>query len=120
MSHQSLLIISIQAFKMCHVSKYNLSHASLTSATTLTALHLLPKTKPTLYDKICTNKIDIPSGGEEPAFPINDDQCDGSDIPIDVIHLTVMSGGSVVDDGFVSGDTSGSADTSEYPRKRLE
>jgi hypothetical protein len=106
-SHQSLLIISIQAFEMCHVGEYNLSYASLTSATTLTALRLLPKTNPTLYDEICTDKIDISSGGEEPAFPVDDDQCDGSDIPIDVICLTVMSGGSVVDDGFAVDDAGG-------------
>jgi hypothetical protein len=95
-SHQSLLITSIQAPETRRVGKYNLSHASLTSATTLTALRLLPKTNPTLYDEICTDKIDISSGGEEPAFPVDNDQCDGSDIPIDVIRLTVMSGGSVL------------------------
>jgi hypothetical protein len=92
---------------MCRISEYNLSHASLTSATTLTALHLLPKTNPTLYDKICTDKIDISSGGKEPAFSVDDYQCDCSDIPIDVIRLTVMSGGSVVDDGFSVDDASG-------------
>jgi hypothetical protein len=58
----------------------------------------------TLYDEICTDKIDISSGGKEPAFPVDDDKCDGSNIPIDVIHLMVMSGGSVVDDRFAVDD----------------
>jgi hypothetical protein len=89
---------------MCCVSKYNLSHASFTSATTLTALCLLPKINPTLCDEICTDKIDISSGGEEPAFPVDNDQCDGSDIPIDVICFTIMLGNSVVDDGFAVDD----------------
>ena len=85
---------------MCCVGEFNLSHASLTSAATLTALRLLPKTNPELYNEISAHTTNC-HAGEEPTFSMADNDTDkGCDIPIDVIRSAVMAGGSVTDEGF--------------------
>jgi hypothetical protein len=92
---------------MCRVGEFNLSHASLTSAGALTALRELPNTNPTLYHEITGGKTQESTGAEDD-FPEEEDEpveC-GSDIPVEVITVQIVSGGSVamefrVDDGSI-------------------
>ncbi|KIM71114.1 hypothetical protein PILCRDRAFT_17365 [Piloderma croceum F 1598] len=92
----------LQAWEMCRVSEFNLSHASLTSAAALTALRELPNTNPALYREITGGKTQE-STGEEEDEPIEY----GSDIPVEVITAQIVSGGSVTTEGFeVDGDGS--------------
>jgi hypothetical protein len=74
----------------------------LTSAKALSALRELPKTNSKLYDEITAGKNTESTAADEPEFSVETeaDEGDGSDIPIDVVRLAVMSGGFVTIDGF--------------------
>jgi hypothetical protein len=89
---------------MCHVGEFNLSHTSLTSVATLTALRELPNTNPTLYHEI-SGKSDKPTGNAEKDFDeIDDEPMDGSDIPVEVIIAQVVDNSLVGVQGFKVSD----------------
>jgi hypothetical protein len=95
-----------QAFEMCRVGPgWNLSHNSLTSASTLEALQNLPRTDKKLYNKLCgisdattfSPQLEV----EEP--PFTDCPEDNSDVPVPVLISTLTGqsheGFSTADDG---------------------
>ncbi|KAJ7469783.1 hypothetical protein B0H11DRAFT_1650322, partial [Mycena galericulata] len=81
--------IITQAFEMCRVGKWNLSHASLTSPEALAGLRDLPKTNPVLHAAL------IQTAGA-PAAPVESDDADEE--PYDSDHL--VSGGSSIATNF--------------------
>src|ERR1700734_1723130 len=86
---------------MCCIGEFNLSQASLTSPVTLTALRELPNTNPTLYHEITGGKGDESADLEKDFVEGNDDLAeDGTDIPVDVIVAQIVSGNSILAEGF--------------------
>jgi hypothetical protein len=86
---------------MCRISEFNLSQTSLTSPVTLTALRELPNTNPTLYREITGGKGDESADLEKNFIEGNDDLVeDGTDIPVDVIVAQIISGNSILVEGF--------------------
>ena len=107
-----------QAFELCKCGdSNNLSHSSLTSSSTLTALCLLPQTNATLYaeftgansspDAHINAETDKSSSNEESPFITEDTLSwdDRSDVPLDVAKSVVTT--STVDDGQFALDGSG-------------
>lgn len=92
----------MQAFELCRVQDNNLSHSSLTSATTLAALRELPHTNPSLYRELSAGREGIQSpSDDEPAFmDAGPDLDEGSDIPIEIVRSVVMSEGCIAADGY--------------------
>jgi hypothetical protein len=77
----------------------------LTSAPALSALRELPTTNIALYQEIAGGKTNKTLADDEPAFSADiEGEDDGSDVPVAVIQTVVVSGGSVVADGFRIGE----------------
>src|SRR6267378_2477418 len=92
-----------QAFELCAIDGFNLSHASMTSPEALLALRELPRTNPTLYDEISANRsIGEENEVEEDTFsPENEiDGSDETDIPTEVVRSLVVSNGRNIGDGY--------------------
>jgi len=98
------LIKWLQAFELCHVGPFNLSHESLTLPEALMALRSLPKNYPDLYEQLLSSsEADVLPVADEPAF-LNEPVDDASDIPLKVICEFVTSGGTEVAEGFQMDD----------------
>jgi hypothetical protein len=97
-----------QAFKMCRVGEYNLSHASLTSREALAALRRLPVDNPALHAALTqtSTTVDVAGpvpAGEEDLFQ-DTDVYDDCDIPLDVVASHLASGSSAVPELFSVGE----------------
>ncbi|KAF7969543.1 hypothetical protein HWV62_26941 [Athelia sp. TMB] len=92
-----------RAFELCRVGDRNLSHSSLTSPTTLAALHDLPHTNSSLHQELSAGRQTLIQSlsDDEPAFlEAGGDIDEGSDIPVDIVRSVVMSEGTVAAKGY--------------------